>query len=378
MPWNDQSGGPPSGGKGPWGGGGPRQPWGTPPRPTPEQPEDLEQMLRRWRESFRFGGGGNGGARGGGGGRRGVSAPLIAAILFVGWLLTGVYIVDEGENAVISRLGAYSRVTGPGMSMHLPAPFEAHQIINVTGQRVESIGVMREGQRMVDNPDESLMITGDRNIVEIHFSIYFNIKDVRAFTYNVRDPVRIGDDPGAVRQVAESAMREEIGRRELELIITRDRGAVEEAVARIAQQVLDEYQTGVQVLRVQLESAAWPPAVTAAFNDVISANQEAEQAINNARRDTARIVADAQAYREQTIRQATGEAQAFLSVYNEYRAAPRVTRDRIYIETMERVYNSANLVVMDTRGGGVTYVPLDSLLRRNPPAQTQPQVQGTR
>jgi membrane protease subunit HflK len=322
-------------------------------------------MLRQWRERFGMGGRGGGGA-GGTGGRGPISAPLIAAALFIGWLLTGVYTVDEGEQAVITRLGDYNRTTGPGIHLHMPTPIESRQVVNVTGQRVDEIGFITRNQNVVDNPDESLMITGDRNIVEIHFRIYYNIKDAEDFVFNVRNPVGAGDEPGAVRQVAESAMREVIGRRELEPIITTDRGAVEEGVETLMQTVLDEYEAGVQVLQVELLRAAAPSAVIEAFNDVINARQEAETAVNNANRDTARILNDAQAYREQVIREATGEAQRFVSVHTEYRRAPQVTRDRLYTETMERVYQRGNLIILDQQGGAVPYLPLDGMIRRNP------------
>ncbi len=271
MPWNDQSGGPPrSGGQGPWG-GGPRRPWGQqqPPRqPPPSQGPDLDDLFRQLRDRM-FGGGSSGG--GGGTGRRGFSWPLIAGLLAIGWLATGVYQVDEGEQAVITRFGDYNRSTGPGIHFHLPAPIEGRQVVNVTGQRTAEIGFESPRQNVVnDNPDESLMITGDRNIVEIHFRIYYNIKDVVAFAFNVRDP------DGAVRQVAESAMREVIGRRQLEPIITTERGAVEEGVEAVMQQTLDEYESGVQVLQVELLRAAAPSSVIEAFNDVVNAGQDAE------------------------------------------------------------------------------------------------------
>lgn len=309
-------------------------------------------------------GGGSGGSAGGAP-RGPIRAPLIAAALFIGWLMTGIYTVDEGEQAVVTRLGDYNRTTGPGIHLHMPAPIESRQVVNVTGQRVDEIGFVTRNQNIVDNPDESLMITGDRNIVEIHFRIYYNIKDVRNFVFNVRNPVGAGDEPGAVRQVAESAMREVIGRRELEPIITTDRGAVEEGVETLMQSVLDEYESGIQVLQVELLRAAAPSAVIEAFNDVINARQEAETAVNNANRDTAQIINQAQAYREQTIREATGEAQRFISVHTEYRRAPQVTRDRLYTETMERVYLRGNLIILDQRGGAVPYLPLDGMIRRN-------------
>lgn len=370
MPWNDQSGGPPRGGsQGPWG-GGPRKPWGQqqPPRQTPPpQGPDLDDMLRQWRERM-FGGGSSGG---GGTGRRGFSWPLIAGLLVVGWLATGVYTVDEGEQAVITRVGDYNRSTGPGIHFHLPAPIEARQIVNVTGQRTAEIGFQAgRGDDVADNPEESLMITGDRNIVEIHFRIGYNVKNVSDFVFNIRDP----DE--AVRQVAESAMREVIGRRQLVPIITTERGAVEDGVEALMQATLDEYQSGVQVVQVQLLRAAAPSAVSAAFNDVVNAGQDAETLVNNANRDTAQIINDAQAYRERVVREATGEAERFIAVHAEYRAAPQVTRDRLYLETMERVYQRGNLVILDQRSGAVPYLPLDGMIRRNAPAANATQGAG--
>jgi modulator of FtsH protease HflK len=371
MPWNDQSGGSGGGGQGPWG-GGPRRPWGQPPRTPPQQGPDLEEMMRQWRERFRFGGG-NGGGRGPGG-RSPISAPLVAGILFIGWLLTGVYFVNEGEQAVITRLGKFDRMTGPGAHWHLPAPLEARQKYNVTAQRSDEIGCDRAARETCTDPDEGLMLTGDRNIVDIHFRVYYNISDVVDFAFNVRDPVDNDRDSnqGAVRQVVESAMREVIGRRQLEAIITTDRAAVEQEVQQLAQQVLTDYQAGVRVIQVQLLSATVPPEVFAAFTDVISANQDAETAVNNANRDSSRIVNEAQAYRERTIREATGEAQRFSSVFEEYRQAPQVTRDRIYLETMERVYQRGDLVVLDQRAGAVPYLPLEGMVRRGGAAAATP------
>lgn len=324
------------------------------------------------RERFRFGGGGGG--SGGGSARGPLSMPLIAALLIGGWMLTGVYTVNEGEQAVITTLGKYSRSSGPGIHIHAPAPFEARQVVNVTGQRTDEIGIVSRGETSTDNPAESLMITGDRNIVEIHFRIYYNIKNVVDFAFNVRTPVTTaGGEPGAVRQVAESAMREVIGQRELVPIITTDRAAVELAVEQLMQQTLDEYESGVQVLRVELLRAAAPSAVSEAFNDVLNAGQDAETAVNNAERETAQIINQAQAYREQVVREATGEAQRFTAVYEQYRQAPQVTRDRLYLETMERVYQRGELIVLDQRAGAVPYLPLDSLARRTPPAAAQPE-----
>lgn len=371
MPWNDQSGG--SGGSGgqgggsgggPWG-GGPRRPWGQPPPRGPQGPQgpDLEELLRQFRERFRMGGGGGGGGGAGGGGR-GISWPLLAAILVGGWVLTGVYSVDEGERAIITTLGKYSTTTEPGLHVHAPVPFQAHEVINVTGARTHDIGAE-------DNPGESLMITSDRNIVDLQFKVLYNVSNVFQFRYNVRDP------DATVRAVAESAMREVVGRRQLEPITTTDRAAVEDEVKQLTQQVLNEYEAGVQVMQVQLIRDKVPPVVFEAFNDVIIARSDAETATNNANRETARILNEAQGYRERVVREATGEAERFISVHNEYRLSPQVTRDRLYIETMERVYRNGNLVILDQRGGAVPYLPLDGMVRRDPPAAAQSE-QGAR
>jgi modulator of FtsH protease HflK len=368
MPWNDQSGGNQSGNKeGPWG-GGPRRPWGQQPR-TPQRPPgpDFEDWLRQLRE--RFGGGGESG-RGG----RGLSWPLIAVVVLIGWLLSGVYFVNEGEQAVITRFGRFDRVTGPGAHMQFPPPFEGRVKHNVTGVRSDEIGCDRDNNASpCADPEEGLMLTGDRNIVDIHLRVYYNIADVVDFTFNVRDPIdadRGGENQGAVRQVAESAMREVAGRRQLEAIITTDRAAVEQEVQQLAQQVLDSYGAGVRITQVELLRTTVPPEVLDAFRDVIRASQDAETEVNNANRDSSRIVNEAEAYRGQVIRQATGDAEAFIAVHNEYRQAPQVTRDRIYIETMERVYQRGNLVILDQRAGAVPYLPLDGMVRR-PPTQTE-------
>ncbi len=336
--------------------------------------------MRQWRERFGFGGSG-GGSAGGGGPRRGIPWQVLGAVLLGGWVLSGVYTVNETQQAVITQLGKYSRTTLPGIHWHLPAPFETRQVVDVTSQRTDEIGCVTRGDECVDVADESLMITGDRNIVEVHFRISYNISDVEDFIFNVRDPVGQNGEPGAVRQVAESAMREIIGRRQLEPIITTERAAVETDVSTLTQQVLDEYRAGIQVIRVELLSASAPPAVIEAFNDVVNAGQDAEAARNNAERETARIVNAAEAYKEQVVREAAGEAQRFNSVYGEYRQAPQVTRDRLYLETMERVYRTGNLVILDQRGGAVPYLPLDGMIRRDRPAATtaQPQAeQGAR
>lgn len=372
MSWNDQSGG--GGGQGPWGGGsgGPRRPWGQPPRQPPGgQGPDLEELLRRFRDRMRMGGGGGGAGRGGA--ARPFPWTIVLGVLVAGWLLTGIYTVDEASRGVILRFGQYDRTTPPGIHWHLPTPIETRRVENVGRQRVVQVGFVTSNEQTRDNPEESLMITGDRNIVEVRFRVVYNIKDVEDFIFNVRDT------EAAVRAVAESAMREVIGRRQLEPIITTERAAIEQDVETLLQQVLDEYESGINIVGVELLRSTAPQAVIAAFNDVVIARADAETAINNANRETAQIVNAAEAYREQVVREATGEAERFVSVHTEYRQAPQVTRDRLYLETMERVYQRGNLVILDQRGGAVPYLPLEGMIRRNTPApQPQPQPGGAR
>ncbi len=386
MPWNDNAGGPGQRGQGdrnsgdrnsgdrgsgPWG-GGPRNPWGQPPR-QPQggggQGPDLEDMLRRWRERFRGGmGGGFGGGRGPGRSgeptRRNINPSTIAGVAAAIWLLTGVYIVDEGERGVVSRFGAYEYTALPGLHWHLPVPLESVRVISIQSQRTIDIGVI-EGPA---GDSESLMITGDRNIVDIDFRVIYRLSDARAYLYNVVNP------PEAVRGLAESAMREVVGQRELQEIITVQRAAVEQTVEAELQRALNSYESGVEVLQVQLLKAAPPADVVDAFNEVVRAGQVAETAINvatqyanevvpRARGEAAQITQAAEAYREQTVRDANGESARFALVEAQYRAAPAVTRQRLYLEAMERIYRDADTVIIDRNAGAIPFLPLDQMRR---------------
>jgi membrane protease subunit HflK len=405
MPWNDQSrgsggpgGGQGGGGGGPWG-SGPRQPWGQPPRgpqgPGPGggsgggQGPDLEELLRRFQNRVRGGAGGRGGSgpQDPDGARQAGSGLAVVGILaLAGWAASGVYVVDEGEQGVVTRFGAYVDTTGPGLQMHMPWPIEAHQTVVVTRQQRVEIG--RVDDR--DVPEESLMLTGDENIVDIDFTVLFRLKGEGATPYdsgayqwvfNLQNPQSV------VRGVAESAMREVIGRTPLEAILTTQRGQVEQQTEELMQRILDAYVSGVEVLEVQLLSAAPPPEVRPAFDDVVRANQDAETEINRAQRflneqvplargDAARELAQAQAYREQVVREARGDAERFRLVLDEYRRSPRVTRDRLYFETMERIYRGADMVIIDGGSGVTPILPMENLRRRTP-AATAPGVSAT-
>jgi len=379
MPWNDQTGGPQDDkgkpGGGPWG-SGPRQPWGEPPRRPRGPPEggDLEDLLRRFRE--RMGGGRFGGGRTGdgeGGGRRfnfiGVGALLLAGL----WAASGVYVVDAGEQAVIRQFGRFHEARGSGLHYHMPSPIETRTIVNVEAQRRMEIPQNQEGENSTDR----LMITGDRNIVDISFVVLWRVSSARDFVFNVDDPEE------AVRTVAESAMREVVGQRALQDVITTDRAAVEGAVETLLQNILNSYESGVLVQSVQLQSAVAPQSVIAAFDDVVRAGQDRQTSINQAiqyrnervpraRGEAAQEVERANAYRQQVVREANGEAARFTSIYEQYRRAPRVTRERLYLETMERVYRGADTVIIDGRVGVTPYLTLQELRRNQTQRESAP------
>ncbi|HWA23063.1 MAG TPA: FtsH protease activity modulator HflK [Caulobacterales bacterium] len=362
MPWNDQSKDTPPGG-GPWG-SGPRQPWGRPPRPKAPEGPDLEDMLRSLRERFRFGGGGGtgGGDRGMRGGPSGIA--LIGAALATAWAASGIYIVNQGGQAVVTRFGAFARLTEPGPHVHLPLPIEDVRIESTTTQRQTVIGET--------DKNESLMLTGDKSIIDINFTVIWQVSSVKDFVFNVREP------ESTVKAVAESAMREVIGKNQMDDVITRSRSKVEQETLDLMQKTLDFYGAGVRVASIQIKAARAPEEVNAAFQDVIKAGQDqitkqneatayANNVVPNARGQAAALLQDAEAYRERSVRDAEGEAQRFSSVLTEYKKAPRVTRQRLYLETMERIYGGADKIIIDGRGtGAVPYLPLDQLRNRTP------------
>lgn len=366
MPWNDQNN---NNGQGPWG-SGPRPPWGQqPPRKPEGQGPDLEDMLRRLQSNFRnpFGGGGGGGGEGG---RRQYGLAFIGALIAAGWVMSGIYIVNQGQQAVITRWGKYEGPPRqPGLHWHIPFPVEGVRVESVSAQRQTVVGRDERGQ---DVEEESLMVTGDKNIVDISFTVIWQLSDVEKYVFNVNKP------EDAVKAVAESAMREVIGRRELDDIITKDQARVEQETEELMQKTLDFYQSGVLVAQVQMNRRAPPAEVVDAFQDVIKAGQdqitkrnEAElyrnDVVPKARGAAAAAVQDAEAYREQVVREAEGEAQRFSAVLTEYRKAPGVTRQRLYLESMERIYGGADKIIVDTRGSGVQpYLPLDQLKKQSP------------
>jgi len=374
MPWSNQSGG----GGGPWGqrgSGGGKSPWG----PGPQgggTPPDLEDILRRGQDRLK--GFIPGGFMGGGKG-------ILLLVLAVGavWLLTGFYTVRPNEVGINMVFGKYTGTSGDGLRYNWPYPIGRVQKPNVTEQQRIEVGYRSSpnGQtRARDVIEESLMLTGDENIVDIDFDLVWQVNPARAqdYVFNLQNP------QGTIKSVAESAMREVIGRRQIQAILTTDQASVAQEVRQIAQDTLDAYNAGVLVNVVQLQAVQPPGDVRQAFVDVNAAQQDAVRVQNEAetfasrivpeaRGDAARAVQQAEGYREQSVADATGQAARFSKVYDEYQKAPAIIRERIFLETMERVFGGMDKVIIDQDGQGqgvIPYLPLSEMQRRQP-APTQ-------
>lgn len=390
MPWEENN----KGSGGPWGGGGKGSgggeggsPWNRPGSGgsgggsggggggKKDESPDLEEQMRRMQDRFRQrrGGGGGGRRKGGGGGAQmpnlgPLGAAVIGGVVLLSWLSTSIVIVDPTQQAAVFRFGKWQTNFGPGLHFHLPAPLESHTLIPVE-RRIET--------RLGGTAEESLMLTQDENIVDIQFSVFWKVDTANPenFLLNVRDPAL------TVEQVAESVMREVVGKTRLQNIITTERDTVQTAVAAQTQALLNEYRTGVEILSVQIDKSDPPQQVIEAFNDVNVAEQDAETKTNQAAqfaneivpqaRGTAqRLLQEAEAYRDRVIADAGGEASRFDQIYEEYRKAPRVTRERMYLETMERVLGRTDKMILDQDSGAVPYLPLERTRRAPTPANT--------
>ncbi|MEO0549999.1 MAG: FtsH protease activity modulator HflK [Pseudomonadota bacterium] len=378
MPWNDNSGNggssnePPKASGGPWGSGGSGgngnggSPWNRP--GDGNKGPDLEDQMRKMQERFSRRGGGGGGRRGGRGGPS--LGPggfiLLGVVALVAWLATGVVIVDEGERAAVFRFGEYQRNFAPGLHVHLPAPIETHEILASEGQKRTTVGL---------NDDERLMLTGDENIVDVQFTVFwFYSETPEDFILNVDHEGRNNRESKLVKDAAESVMREVVGKSTLDAVITTGRGEIQQNVRDQLQSLLADYDAGVTIENVEIQEARQPGPVRAAFIDVINAGQDAEKKIqqaneyrngivNRAEGAALQILQDAEAYRDQVIADATGEADRFKQILAEYQKAPQVTRERMYLETMERVLGGTEKLILDSDSGAVPYLPLDRVNR---------------
>lgn len=372
MPWSNQSGG---GGGGPWGprGSGGGGPWGSGPQGGGgggggATPPDLEEILRRGQDRLKNmvpGGGSMGG--------KGVILILIGVVVV--WLLTGFYTVRPNQVGLNLIFGRYVGQTAPGLNYNLPYPIGAVIRPDVTQVNRVEVGYRSATSGQRDVLEESLMLTGDENIVDIDFDVQWQIDPARAedFVFNIQNP------EGTIKAVAESSMREVIGRREIQAILTIEQGQIMEEVQRLMQISLDAYSAGVTIRVVQLQAAVPPAQVRQAFFDVNAAQQDlvrlqneaetyASRVVPEARGQAARIVQEAEGYRERAVNDAEGQASRFIQVYEEYANAPGVTRERLFLETMERVLAATDKVLIDQGNGGqgvVPYLPLPEIQARS-------------
>ncbi len=380
MPWSNQGGG--------WqGGGGGRGPWGQGPRgggPSGSgggggfggpNPPNLEDILRKGQDKFRniMPGGDVSG--------RGILLLVLVALAI--WLGTGFYRVDTDEQGVVLRFGKVHSVTEPGLRYRLPWPIDTVLTPKVTTVNREEIGFRSlgdsptRGAQQRDVPEESLMLTGDENIVDIDFTVLWQVKDAGQYLFNVVDPSR------TIKQVAESAIREVVGKNNIQFILTEGRTKIADDTRRVMQAVLDGYNAGVVITQVALQRTEPPASVIDAFRDVQAAQADRERAQNEAeayrndiipraRGEAQRMLQQAEAYKQEVIANAQGDASRFTQVYNEYRLAKDVTTKRMYLETMEQLLRGTNKVIIDGHSGqGVLpYLPLPELQKKQQP---QPQ-----
>jgi modulator of FtsH protease HflK len=367
MAWNEP-GGPPGGGNDPWGGGGAGGGGGQPP--------DLDEVVRKMQEKFGALFGGIGGKRGGGGkgGGPGRMASFgIGTILLVVvglWGLSGLYIVNEGSEGVVLRFGEYQTTVGSGLHWHIPFPIESVEIVNVQEIRTSEIGYRsaQPGQAARVVPREALMLTQDENIVDIKLAVQYRIKNSRDYLFNVLNP------DITLTQAAESALREVAGKSTLDFVLTEGRAEVVARAGTLIQEILDNYESGLHVSSVNLQDAQPPEEVQHAFDDAVKAREDEERLRNEAqtyandilpraRGQAARVIEEASAYQAQVITQAEGDVARFVQILEEYRKAPDILRERLYIETVEAIMANVSKVMIDIEGGNnLLFLPLDRMM----------------
>ena len=363
-------------------------PHAPPPPPPPPRgngpnqgPPDLDELWRDFNRKLTglFGGGrgrgpGNGGLGGGGGFQpdmkgAGIGVGMIAAVAVVIWLASGIFIVREGEQAVVTTFGKYDSTRNAGLRRRMPFPIQRHETVRVT--QIRSVDVGRDSVIKSTGLRESAMLTQDENIVEIKFAVQYRLNDARAYLFESKSP----DD--AVVQAAESAVREVVGKMSMDNAMADERDQIAPRVRDLMQTILDRYRVGIEVVAVNMQQGGVrpPEQVQAAFDDVLKAGQERERVKNEAQAyandvvpravgTAARLTQEAEGYKARIVAQAEGDAQRFSSVLGEYQKAPQVTRERMYLDAMQEIYSGVNKVIIDSRSGGnLMYLPLDRLLQ---------------
>lgn len=356
-----------------WGRGGNdggRRPQGGPP--------DLEEVWRDFNRKLsgifgKKGGGGNDGGRGNGGMPElspklfGGGVGVIAGLVLLAWLASGFYIVDASQRGVVLQFGRFKEATEPGLRWRLPYPIESHEVINLTGVRTIEIGYRGTEKNKVLK--EALMLTDDENIINIQFAVQYILKDPVEYLFNNRGP----DE--AVMQAAETSMREIVGKSQMDFVLYEGREQVAAQAQKLMQDILDRYKTGVLISKVTLQNAQPPEQVQAAFDDAVKAGQDRERQKNEgqayandvipkAKGTAARLMEEATGYKQRVIAQSEGDASRFKQVVTEYAKAPEVTRQRLYLDTMQQIFANTSKVMIDAKGqGNLLYLPLDKLLQ---------------
>ncbi|PWG62882.1 FtsH protease activity modulator HflK [Sediminicurvatus halobius] len=367
MAWNEPGGG----NRDPWsgGGGGGRGNQGPP---------DLDEVIRKLRSRLEglFGGrggrrGGDGEQSGGGGGGPGAKGVgVIVGLLVLGWLVSGIHIVDEGTRGVVTRFGDYVRTDQPGPHWHLPYPIESVQTVNVSERRTITVGydaVAPNQTRPVLS--EALMLTEDENIVNVQLAVQYEVGDPAQFLFEFVNPEQ------TLKEVTESALREIVGKRNMDFVLTEGRAEVANRTRELVEEVMSAYFAGIEVVAVVIQDVQPPEQVQDAFLDAIQAREDRERLINQAEAyrnevipqaqgQAAQILEQAQAYQAEVVNRAEGDASRFTQLVAEYRQAPDVTRDRLYLDTMERVLGRSGKVLIDVDSSQpLMYLPLDRMLR---------------
>jgi modulator of FtsH protease HflK len=344
-------------------------------------PPDLDQIIKKFNEKLMsiFGqkpnpNKGNNDNNGGGGGfnapsgaAMGGGIALAASLALAVWLATGFYIVEEGSRGVELRLGEYTQTTSPGPRWHWPYPIETVEVVNI--QNLRAIEVGHRNSQKTKMKEESLMLTEDQNIVDVQFAVQYLLKSPEDFLFKNRSP----DE--AVRQVAETAMREVVGRSKMDFVLYEGRGEIAARVKVLMQKILDRYNTGISISNVNLQNAQPPEQVQGSFDDAVRAKQDKERLKNEgeayandiipkARGLAARLIEEASGHKERVVANAQGDASRFSAIVTEYEKAPQVTRERMYLETVQQIMQNTSKVLVDQKGGqNLLYLPLDKIMQ---------------
>ncbi len=368
-------------------GGDKKDPWSG--RGDQNGPPDLDEAIRALQDRLgKIFGGGDGddpsSQPSSGSGRPLKNIGLVVAAAVAGlWSISGFYIVDEGNHGVETRFGKYTLITQSGLHWHIPAPIEQVAIVNVKQQRFIEVGYRSGGDQgtgIGSVPKEALMLTKDENYVDVRLAVQYQVKDAKQFIFNVANPA------GTLKQVTESAQRGVIGGSTMDFVLTEGRSEIVTQIKKEIQEVMDSYQSGIQVTSVNLQDAQPPEQVQNAFADAIKAREDEQRLINEAeaysndvvpkaRGAAARKVQEAEGYKEQVIAQAEGETSRFSKLYSEYTKAPEITRKRLYLEAMEVVLSETGKVMIDVKSGNnLLYLPLEKMMENKPatPTTTNP------